>query len=173
MVIGATRSGFREDGPVSVEATLLFVLAAVAVVVVVRWIADKTGLPSAALLTIAGILYAVLPGPNVQLDPQLILTFVIPPLLYNAALDSSLIDIRRNLRTVISLSVALVLATALLIGVGFDLFVAGATFAAGRWVPPSRRPIRSPRSPSAARSDCRASSSRSSRARACSTTRRR
>jgi Na+/H+ antiporter len=131
MVIGATRSGFREDGPVSVEATLLFVLAAVAVVVVVRWVADKTGLPSAALLTIAGILYAVLPGPNVQLDPQLILTFVIPPLLYNAALDSSLIDIRRNLRTVISLSVALVLATALLIGVGFDLFVAGATFAAG------------------------------------------
>jgi monovalent cation/hydrogen antiporter len=116
---------------VSVEATLLFILAAVAVVVVVRWISDKTGLPSAALLTLAGILYAVLPGPNVELDPKLILTFVIPPLLYTAALDSSLIDIRRNMRTVISLSVALVLATALLIGVGFDLFVAGATFAAG------------------------------------------
>jgi monovalent cation/hydrogen antiporter len=116
---------------VSVEATLLFILAAVAVVVVVRWISDKTGLPSAALLTIAGILYAVLPGPNVQLDPKLILTFVIPPLLYSAALDSSLIDIRRNMRTVISLSVALVLATALLIGLGFSLFVSGATLAAG------------------------------------------
>ncbi len=115
----------------SVEATLLFILAAVAVVVVVRWISDKTGLPSAALLTIAGILYAVLPGPNVQLDPRLILTFVIPPLLYSAALDSSLIDIRRNMRTVISLSVALVLATALLIGLGFSLFVSGATLAAG------------------------------------------
>ncbi|HEV8175713.1 MAG TPA: Na+/H+ antiporter [Actinoplanes sp.] len=115
----------------SVEATLLFILAAVAVVVVVRWISDKTGLPSAALLTIAGILYAVLPGPNVQLDPKLILTFVIPPLLYSAALDSSLIDIRRNMRTVISLSVALVLATALLIGLGFSLFVSGATLAAG------------------------------------------
>jgi len=116
---------------VSVEATLLFILAAVVVVVVVRWISDKTGLPSAALLTVAGILYAVLPGPNMQLEPKLILTFVIPPLLYSAALDSSLIDIRRNMRTVISLSVALVLATALLIGLGFSLFVSGATLAAG------------------------------------------
>jgi monovalent cation/hydrogen antiporter len=122
---------FREDGPVSVEAALLFILAAVAVVVAVRWVSERTGLPSAALLTIVGILYAVLPGPNIVLKPHLVLTLVIPPLLYSAALDSSLIDIRRNLRTVISLSVALVLATAVLIGVGFDLFVAGATLAAG------------------------------------------
>jgi Na+/H+ antiporter len=116
---------------VSVERTLLFILVAVAVVVAVRWISDKTGLPSAALLTITGCLYAVLPGKNIQLDPDLILAFVIPPLLYSAALDSSLIDIRRNLRTVISLSVALVLANALLIGLGFSLFVSGATLAVG------------------------------------------
>src|SRR3954451_18026427 len=116
---------------VSVHEILLFVLCAVAVIVAVRWIAGRTGLPSAALLTIVGILYALLPGPNIELEPELILTFVIPPLLYSAALDSSLIDIRRNLRTVISLSVALVLATALLIGVGFSLWVTGATLAVG------------------------------------------
>jgi Na+/H+ antiporter len=118
-------------GRVSVEGILLFVLCAVAAIVVVHWIAGKTGLPAAALLTIVGILYAVLPGPNVELEPEIILTFVIPPLLYSAALDSSLIDIRRNLRTVISLSVLLVLATAMLVGVGFSLFVGGATLAAG------------------------------------------
>jgi CPA1 family monovalent cation:H+ antiporter len=94
-------------------------------------VAEKIGLPSAALLPIIGILYALLPGPNVELEPEVILTFVIPPLLYSAALDSSLLDIRRNLRTVISLSVLLVLATAMLVGVGFDLFVSGATLAAG------------------------------------------
>jgi Na+/H+ antiporter len=116
---------------VHVEGILLFILAAVAVVVVVRWLTERTGLPSAALLTLAGILYAVLPGPNVDLAPNLVLTFVIPPLLYSAALDSSLIDIRRNMRTVISLSVALVLATAMLIGVGFSLWVSGATLAVG------------------------------------------
>jgi Na+/H+ antiporter len=116
---------------VSVEKTLLFILVGVAVVVAVRWISDKSGLPSAALLTIVGILYALLPGKNIGLDHTLVLTFVIPPLLYSAALDSSLIDIRRNLRTVISLSVALVLANALLIGVGFSLLVSGATLAVG------------------------------------------
>jgi CPA1 family monovalent cation:H+ antiporter len=114
-----------------VETIVLLVLAAVAVIVALHWIADRTGLPAAALLTLFGIAYSVLPGPNLELDPQLVLTVVLPPLLYSAALQSSLVDIRRNLRTVVSLSVALVLVTALLIGVGFSLFVAGATLAAG------------------------------------------
>src|SRR5919206_437156 len=110
---------------------LLLVLGAVAVIVAVRWIADHTGLPAAALLTLVGIGYAMLPGPNVTLDPHLVLTLVLPPLLYSAALDSSLTDIRRNMRTVVSLSVVLVLVTAVLVGVGFWLAVPGATLSAG------------------------------------------
>jgi Na+/H+ antiporter len=110
---------------------LLLVLGGVAVIVGVRWVAERTGLPAAALLTLVGIAYALLPGPNITLRPDLVLTLVLPPLLYSAALDSSLTAIRRNLRTVVSLSVLLVLATALLIGIGFDLFVPGATLAAG------------------------------------------
>ncbi|MFC7535505.1 Na+/H+ antiporter [Actinoplanes sp. GCM10030250] len=113
------------------EEILLFVLGAVAVIVAVRWVTEKTGLPAAVLLTLIGIIYAYLPGKNLELEPEWIMTFVLPPLLYNAALESSLIDIRRNMRTVISLSVALVLVTALLIGVGFSFWVAGATLAAG------------------------------------------
>ncbi|MEV6299070.1 Na+/H+ antiporter [Actinoplanes sp. NPDC051861] len=113
------------------EEILLFALGAVAVIVAVRWVTEKTGLPAAVLLTLIGIIYAYMPGPNVELEPEWILTFILPPLLYNAALDSSLLDIRRNMRTVISLSVVLVLVTALLIGVGFSLWVAGATLAAG------------------------------------------
>jgi NhaP-type Na+/H+ or K+/H+ antiporter len=116
---------------VSPEALLVFVLAAVAIIVVVRWVAAHTGLPAAALLTLLGIGYALLPGPNITLDPHIVLTFVLPPLLYSAALDSSLLAIRTNLRIVVSLSVVLVLVTALLVGVGFHLFVAGATLAAG------------------------------------------
>jgi Na+/H+ antiporter len=117
--------------PVSVETILIFVLAAVAVVVLVRWVAERTSLPAAALLPLVGIVYAVLPGPNISLDPKIILTFVIPPLLYSAALDSSLLAIRRNVRIVVSLSVVLVLFTAVVIGIGFQWFVAGATLAAG------------------------------------------
>src|SRR3954468_11976267 len=125
---------------VSPETLLLLVLAAVVVIVAVRWVADRTGLPAAALLTLVGIGYAFVPGPNLTLDPHVVLTLVIPPLLYSAALDSSLTAIRRNLRTVVSLSVLLVFATAIAIGVGLGLSVAGAAVAAaialGAAVPP-------------------------------------
>ena len=110
---------------------LAFGLAAVAVIVVLQALADRTGLPAAALLTVAGLIYAVLPGPNVTLRPDVILTFVIPPLIYSAALNSSLLAIRKNLRVVISLSIGLVLATSLAVGAGIDLFVPGVGLAAG------------------------------------------
>jgi monovalent cation/hydrogen antiporter len=116
---------------VNAETLLLFVLAAVVVVVSVRWFAGRTGLPAAAILPVIGITYALLPGPNVVLEPEIVLTFVLPPLLYSAALDSSLLAIRRNVRIVVSLSVILVLITALVIGFGFHHLVAGATLAAG------------------------------------------
>lgn len=110
---------------------LAFALAALAVIVVVHLVAEKSGLPAAALLTGAGLCYAALPGPNVVLDPHVVLTFVVPPLLYSAALSSSLLAIRRNLRPVISLSVVLVLVTALAVGAGFALLVPGAGLAVG------------------------------------------
>jgi NhaP-type Na+/H+ or K+/H+ antiporter len=103
----------------------------VAVIVALQMLADRTGLSAAALLTVAGLIYAELPGPNAQLHPDVILTLVIPPLIYSAALNSSLLAIRRNLRVVISLSIALVLASSLAVGLGFDLFVPGAGLAAG------------------------------------------
>ncbi len=115
----------------SVHTVLALALAALAVLVIVELVAHRTGLPAAALLTVAGLIYATLPGPNVVLDPDIVLTFVLPPLLYSTALSSSLLAIRRNLRSVISLSVVLVLVTAVLVGVGVDLLVPGITLAAG------------------------------------------
>ena len=110
---------------------LAFVLGAIAVIVAAQLVADRTGLPAAALLTVAGLVYAVLPGPNLSLDPHVILTFVVPPLIYSAALNSSLTAVRRNLRTVISLSIGLVLVTGIIIGAGFGLFVPVVGLAAG------------------------------------------
>src|ERR1700761_4343480 len=106
-------------------------LVAVVVICVLQLLAEKTGLPAAALLTVAGLIYALLPGPNLTLHPEIILNLVIPPLIYSAALDSSLLAIRKNLRVVISLSIGLVLATALLTGVGLALAVPGMGLAAG------------------------------------------
>lgn len=113
------------------QTALALLLGAVGVIVVVNWVSERIGLPSAALLTLVGIGYGLLPGPNVGLRPDVMMTCVLPPLLYNAALGSSLVGIRRNLRTVISLSVILVLLTAAAVGGAFALLVSGATLAAG------------------------------------------
>lgn len=115
----------------SLHMGLILLLAAVGVIVAVDRIAARTGLPSAVLLALGGIAYAFLPGPNIALRPEPAMFCILPPLLYYAALESSLLGIRRNLRAVISLSVVLVLLTACSVGVAFALLVGGATFAVG------------------------------------------
>jgi Na+/H+ antiporter len=110
---------------------LVFLVAGVAVVLLVELIAHRSKLPAAALLTVAGLIYALLPGRNIELDPHVILTFILPPLLYSAALNSSLLAIRQNLRPVVSLSVFLVLLTAFLVGLGVHLIIPSITLAAG------------------------------------------
>jgi monovalent cation/hydrogen antiporter len=51
------------------QTALALLLAAVGVVVLVNWISDRTGLPSAALLTLLGNASALLTGPSVSLRP--------------------------------------------------------------------------------------------------------
>lgn len=113
------------------QTAMTLLLGAIAVIVLVNWISERTGLPSATLLVLVGIGYALVPGPNIGLEPDVVMTCILPPLLFNAALESSLVGIRRNLRTVISLSVVLVLLTAASVGVAFGLLVSGATVAVG------------------------------------------
>lgn len=137
---------------------MVVVLAMVLVVLAVRAASHKAGLPDAVLLTLAGLVYAVLPGPNLRLDPEIVLNIVLPPLLYHAALSSSLQAIRGRMRSVMSLSVLLVLATALVVGGLLTWLVPAIPFAAAvalgaaiapaassRWRPPSRS--RSPATP--------------------------
>lgn len=112
-------------------AEIGFVLATVAVIVAVSRVAHRTGLPDAVLLTLAGLVYAFLPGPDLRLQPRLVLDLVIPPLLYSAALGSSLLALRSRLRTVVSLSVALVLVTALVTGGLLAWLVPAVPMAAG------------------------------------------
>ena len=108
-----------------------FVLAMVAVILVARTVSDRLSVPYTIVLTVCGLIYAVLPGPNLRLDPHLILVLVIPPLLYSAALRSSLLDIRANWRPVTSLSVVLVLVTAFAVGAVVAAVVPRITLAAG------------------------------------------
>jgi Na+/H+ antiporter len=113
-----------------IEQQVGFVLAAVAVVVLGSLVARRLNVPVPVVLVLAGLGYAVLPGPNIELDPDLVFVAVIPPLLYAAAIEASLIDIRANRRPIASLSVGLVLATAFAVGAVLNTVVPGLPFAA-------------------------------------------
>lgn len=80
-------------------------------------LARRIGLSAPLLLVIAGFVGSYLPFlPDVPLTPDLVLIGLLPPLLYAAAIRTSLIDFRRNKRPIGLLSVGLVVFTT--VGVG-------------------------------------------------------
>ncbi|MEK8172544.1 cation:proton antiporter [Streptomyces sp. M19] len=65
----------------------------------------------------AGLAASYVPGvPDYHLDPHIVLPLLLPPLLHTAALDSSYLDLRANLRPVALLSVGYVLFATLAVG---------------------------------------------------------
>ncbi|HEY6745966.1 MAG TPA: Na+/H+ antiporter [Mycobacteriales bacterium] len=93
--------------------TLLLVLAAAAV----AGLARRTNLSAPLLLVVAGIAVSFVPGvAEYDLEPELVLFFILPPLLFAAAWQSSVINFRQNLRPIGLLSVGLVLFTTLVVG---------------------------------------------------------
>ena len=59
-------------------------------VVAVNGIAGRVHLPAPILLVIVGVGVSFIPGvPDVEVDPELVLTVLLPPLLYAASLRTS------------------------------------------------------------------------------------
>ena len=74
--------------------------------------AQLARIPYPILLVLGGLGLAVTPGiPEVELDPELVLLIILPPLLYAAAFFTPLRELRRNVRAISMLAVGLVLAT--------------------------------------------------------------
>lgn len=97
--------------------TALGLLALAAVVGVVSALARRAGLSAPLLLTLVGVVGSFLPFvPEIELDAELVLVGLLPPLLYAAAIRTSLLDFRANRRSIGLLSVGLVVFTT--VGVG-------------------------------------------------------
>lgn len=80
-------------------------------------LARRFGLSAPLVLTVVGVVASYLPYvPEVELEPELILVGLLPPLLYAAAIRTSLVDFRRNARPIAFLSVGLVIFTTAVIG---------------------------------------------------------
>lgn len=89
---------------------LIAVLLACAVAL--GWLARKLGVPYPIALVLGGAALGFLPfGPKVELDPNLVLVTILPPVLYVAALRTSWRDFKRNIRPITLLAVPLVIVT--------------------------------------------------------------
>jgi Na+/H+ antiporter len=107
------------------------VLLIAAAVCAARLVARWTAVPSPILLVVAGLVAAAAhSGFSIELDPDLVLVLFLPPLLYSAALESSLIDFRVNRRPILLLSVGLVLFTAFAVGLVAYWLIPGLPLAA-------------------------------------------
>jgi len=107
--------------------TVVTLVGIVVVVVAVAGISSRIDLPSPLLLIAAGVVGSYLPFvPDVQLEPEVVLFGLLPPLLYAAALQTSLVDFNANRRVILLLSVGLVIATTLGVGVVVHWLLPGA-----------------------------------------------
>lgn len=95
------------------------VLLLLAVCVGLGLLARRMGIPDPILLVVGGLLLSFQPWiPRMPpLDPNLILLFFLPPLLYAAAFNTHWKSFRANLRAISLLAVGLVLFTAALVAV--------------------------------------------------------
>lgn len=110
-------------------------------VIVVTGISSRLNLPGPLVLIAVGIAGSYVPVvPKIELSPELVLFVLLPPLLYSAALGTSLVDFNANRRPILLLSVALVVFTTLGIGVIVHWLLPGlpwwAAFAIGAVVAP-------------------------------------
>ena len=88
------------------------VVAIVLVVILVSRV-TPSGIPTPIALLVVGAVLSFVPGiPEVRLSSDLVLYGLLPPLLYAAALSTSLLDVRQNRGAILGLSVGLVLFTA-------------------------------------------------------------
>lgn len=106
---------------------LLVIIAAI----VITTIAHRRGLQSPLVLVVIGMAVSFIPVlPRLEIGPELILSFVLPPLLYSTAVEFSFVHFLRNLRPILGLGVLLVLATTLVVGFTANLLIPELTLGA-------------------------------------------
>ena len=112
------------------------------VIAVLFEVARRASLPYPALFVLGGLALGFIPGlPSIQLEPDLVLVVFLPPLLFVAAFQTPLRDLRRNLGPIARLSIALVIFTMVVVAGVAQALVPGigwaAAFALGAIVAPT------------------------------------
>ncbi|MFF1634245.1 cation:proton antiporter [Leifsonia sp. NPDC058248] len=90
-----------------------YAVIGIAVIVAVAAFSKRLGIAAPIILVVVGVGLSYLPGvPSIEVQPEIVLDVVLPPILYAAAIKLPLADFRRDLAPIAGLSVALVILTA-------------------------------------------------------------
>jgi monovalent cation/hydrogen antiporter len=108
------------------------ILALVIAVALVAGATRRAGLSPPLVLVVVGVIASLVPGvPDYRFDPAVVLIGVLPPLLYAAALRTSLVDVRANRQAIGILAVGAVVFTTVVVGVIAWLLLPKVSLAAG------------------------------------------
>ncbi|MCU1423508.1 MAG: hypothetical protein JWN36_3159 [Microbacteriaceae bacterium] len=102
----------------SAELVTLVIVGVVLVIGLVSFFAGRIGVAAPLLLTVVGVAVGAIPGiTHFELEPDVVLTVILPPLLYAAARQVPFVDFRRNLRVIGFLAIVLVVVSAVAVGI--------------------------------------------------------
>ena len=104
------------------DFVILAVVAATVIVAVTSRVAPRWNVASPLLLVAIGLAVSFAPFlPDFELEPEIILSVVLPPLLYSSAVNMPGMNFRREFTAISSLAVALVIVSSVLLGLFFHL----------------------------------------------------
>ncbi|MBD7958340.1 sodium:proton antiporter [Microbacterium sp. Sa4CUA7] len=108
------------------NAAIVLAILGVLVIATATALAPRVNIAGPLLLVIVGLGVSLLPFiPAVEIDPEIILVGILPPLLYSAAVSLPAIEFRRDFGPIAGLSVVLVVISALALGLFFTWVIPG------------------------------------------------
>jgi Na+/H+ antiporter len=94
-----------------VEA-LVAVLAVLVAIAILYAVAVRIGIPYPSVFVLGGLLLGLVPGiPHIELEPDLVLLVFLPPLLFIAAIETPIRELRANAVPITRLALGLVIVT--------------------------------------------------------------
>ncbi len=122
-----THARWCHAGPVT-ELLVVGVIALIAIAGAAV-LGPRIGVAAPLVLVVVGIIASLLPFiPNAEIEPEWILAGVLPPLLYSSAVSMPSMNFRREFGAISGLSVLLVVASSLVLGLFFAWVVPGLGF---------------------------------------------
>ncbi len=112
--------------------SLVVIVTALLVIAAATVVGPRLGIAAPLVLVAIGVAASLLPVfDSTHIEPELILDGVLPPLLYSSAVSMPAMNFRREFGAISGLSVLLVVASALLLGLFFMLVIPDLGFATG------------------------------------------